>query len=312
MRILFLGTSAAQPTASRGLSCTCIERNGEIIMFDAGECAQTAYAKAGLGWNKRMRIFITHLHGDHCIGILGLLQTMSMQRRTEPLEIFGPAGIEEFVTANIRMLGFAPTFPITIGTVSPGTVVGCGGDGPGGSGGRRRGDYEILACRASHTITAFSYVLRERNKPGRFSEENAAKLGIPRGRLWGRLQEGREVVVDGKTFRPEQVLGEERPGKVIGISGDTMPSAELEEFFAGCDYLIFDATFLDGEQQRAAETRHSTASQAASLAKSAGAKNLILTHFSARYRDDAEHLAEARKIHPCVTAAADRMEIQVA
>lgn len=310
MRILFLGTSAAQPTASRGLSCTCIERDGEIIMFDAGECAQTAYTRAGLGWNKRMRIFITHLHGDHCIGILGLLQTMSMQRRTEPLEIFGPPGIEEFVTANIRMLGFAPTFPITIGTVSPGAVVGYGGDGQDGGG--RRGDYEILACRASHTIAAFSYVLREKNKPGRFSEENAAKLGIPRGRLWGRLQEGREVVVDGKTFRPEQVLGEERPGKVIGISGDTMPSTELEEFFAGCDYLIFDATFLDGEQQRAAETRHSTASQAASLAKSAGAKNLILTHFSARYRDDAGHLAEARRIHPCVTAAADRMEIRVA
>ncbi len=305
MRILFLGTSAAQPTASRGLSCTCIERNGEIIMFDAGECAQTAYAKTGLGWNKRMRILITHLHGDHCIGILGLLQTMSMQRRTEPLEIFGPAGIEEFVTANIRMLGFAPTFPITIGTVSPGAVVGHGDGGQGG-------DYEILACRASHTIAAFSYVLREKNRPGRFSEENAAKLGIPRGRLWGLLQEGREVVVDGKTFRPEQVLGEERPGKVIGISGDTMPSAELEEFFAGCDYLIFDATFLDGEQQRAAETRHSTASQAASLAKSAGAKNLILTHFSARYRDDTGHLAEARRIHPCVTAAADRMEIRVA
>ena len=305
MRILFLGTSAAQPTASRGLSCTCIERNGEIIMFDAGECAQTAYAKTGLGWNKRMRILITHLHGDHCIGILGLLQTMSMQRRTEPLEIFGPAGIEEFVTANIRMLGFAPTFPITIGTVSPGAVVGHGDGGRGG-------DYEILACRASHTIAAFSYVLREKNRPGRFSEENAAKLGIPRGRLWGLLQEGREVVVNGKTFRPEQVLGEERPGKVIGISGDTMPSAELEEFFAGCDYLIFDATFLDGEQQRAAETRHSTASQAASLAKSAGAKNLILTHFSARYRDDTGHLAEARRIHPCVTAAADRMEIRVA
>lgn len=312
MRILFLGTSAAQPTASRGLSCTCIERDGEIIMFDAGECAQTAYARSGLGWNKRMRIFITHLHGDHCIGILGLLQTMSMQRRTEPLEIFGPAGIEEFVTANIRMLGFAPTFPITIGTVSPGTVVGYGSGGRGGGGDRRHGDYEVLACRASHTVTAFSYVLRERNRPGRFNGENAARLGIPRGRMWGRLQEGREVVVDGKTFRPEQVLGEERPGKVIGISGDTMPSAELEEFFAGCDYLIFDATFLDGEQQRAAETRHSTASQAASLAKSAGAKNLILTHFSARYRDDTGHLAEARKIHPRVTAAADRMEIQVA
>lgn len=298
MRLIFLGTSGTQPTASRGLSCTCIERDGEIIMFDAGECAQTAYARAGLGWNKRMRIFVTHLHGDHCIGILGMLQAMSMQCRTEPLEIFGPAGIEEFVTANARMLGLKPTYPMTISRVGPGRII-------------AEDEYEILACRASHTVTAFSYLLREKDRPGRFSTESARSLGVPEGRLWGSLQKGRKVTVNGRTVLPGQVLGGGRPGRTIGISGDTAPSAELEGFFAGCDYLVFDATFLDREAERAAETRHSTAAQAAALARSAGVKNLILTHFSARYRSDAGHLAEARKIHPSVRAATDLLELPV-
>lgn len=298
MRLLFLGTAGSQPTASRGLSCTCIERDGEVLMFDAGEGAQTSYAKTGLGWNRRMRIFITHMHGDHCIGILGMLQTMSMQGRTEPLEIFGPAGIQEFVSANIRMLNFAPRFPMSISAASPGVVV-------------DNGQYEILACSASHTITAFSYVVREKDRPGRFSVEDAQRLGVPEGPLWGALQRGRDVVVGGRTIRPEQVLGEGRAGASVGISGDTMPSPELERFFAGCGYLVFDATFLDGEVRRAAETRHSTAAQAAELAKSAGAKNLILTHFSARYKDDAAHLEEARRIHPRVTAASDMLEVVI-
>ena len=298
MRLLFLGTAGSQPTKSRALSCTCIERDGEIIMFDAGECAQSSYAKAGLGWNKKMTILITHLHGDHCIGILGLLQTMSMQNRTEPLEIFGPPGIEEFVTANIRMLGFDPLFSITISIVRQGTII-------------SNSEYEIHACKASHTITAFSYILHEKNRPGKFNTKNAKKLNIPRGHLWGRLQDGHKVVVEGNTIKPEQVLGEERLGKRIGVSGDTTPSAELERFFEKCDYLVFDATFLDKQQQRAAETRHSTAAQAAALAKAAGVKNLILTHFSARYKDDKEHITEAQKIHPNTIAALDMLEVQI-
>ena len=269
-------------------------------MFDAGECAQIAYGRAKLGWNKSMKIIITHLHGDHCIGILGMLQTMSMRRRTEPLEILGPRGIEEFVSANIKMLNFTPPFPLSISVVEPGRIA------------ARNGAYEILACKASHSITAFSYILQEHNKPGKFSRERAESLGVPMGRLWGDLQGGSEVVTPhGATVRPEQVMGSERQGTIIGISGDTMPSAELEEFFKECDYLVFDATFLDAERQKAAETRHSTASQAASLAKSARVKNLILTHFSTRYNDTVGHLEEAGQIHPSVTAAEDMMEIKI-
>jgi len=122
MKLVFLGTSAAQPTENRGLSCICLEKEGEILMFDAGEATQISYRKSGLGWNKKMKIFVTHLHGDHCVGILGLLQTMTMQNRTETLEIFGPSGIEEFIAANIKVLKLGLSFPALINTINEGKI----------------------------------------------------------------------------------------------------------------------------------------------------------------------------------------------
>ena len=298
MRLVFLGTSAAQPTERRGLSCTCLEADGEILMFDAGEAAQIAYMRSGLGWNKRMKIFVTHLHGDHCVGILGMLQTMSMQRRTEPLEIFGPGGIEEFIAANTRILNFGLPFPVLISTVREGTVF-------------EDGRFSVLACRADHSTVAYSYLFAEKDRPGRFDRKKAEALGIPEGKLWGRLQGGDEIEVGGNVIRPEQVLGPGRPGRRIGISGDTVPTEDLRRFFEGCDYLVFDATFLEAERQKAADTRHSTARQAATLARDAGVRNLILTHFSARYRDESGHLAEAKEIHDSVIAASDLLEVEI-
>lgn len=298
MKLVFLGTSAAQPTESRGLSCICLAREGEILMFDAGEAAQISFLKSGLGWNKTMKIFVTHLHGDHCIGILGLLQTMTMQGRTEPLEIYGPSGIEEFISANIKVLNFGLSFPVFINTVREGTV--CDSKA-----------YSVLACEANHSVTAFSYLFREKDKPGRFYPEKARNLGVPEGSAWKQLQDGNDVTINGRRITPDQILGEKRSGKKIGISGDTMPTAELGKFFAGCDYLVFDATFLEELKGKAQETGHSTASQAASLGRDAGVKNLILTHFSTRYRDEVRHLEEARNIHNCVIAARDMLEIEI-
>ncbi len=122
MKLVFLGTSAAQPTERRGLSCICLENDGEILMFDAGEASQISYMKSGLGWNKKMKLFVTHLHGDHCVGILGLLQTMSLQNRTKSLEIFGPKGIDEFLAANIKILNFELSFSILITIVKEGEI----------------------------------------------------------------------------------------------------------------------------------------------------------------------------------------------
>ena len=298
MKLVFLGTSAAQPTERRGLSCICLERDGEILMFDAGESAQISYMKSGLGWNKKMKIFVTHLHGDHCVGILGLLQTMSMQNRTETLEIYGPSGIEEFISANIKVLNFGLSFPVLINIINEEKII-------------DDEKFTIHTCKANHSITAFSYLIEEKDKPGRFNVEKAKGLGIPEGELWNKLQNGNEINYNDTIIKPEQVLGEKRPGKKIGISGDTMPTKNLEKFFGGCDYLVFDSTFLDKEKQRAQDTCHSTAKQAATLGKNAKVKNLILTHFSARYKDEIGHLNEAKEIHDSVVTAKDLLEIEI-
>ena len=298
MKLVFLGTSAAQPTEKRGLSCICLEKEGEILMFDAGESAQIAYMKSGLGWNKKMKLFVTHLHGDHCVGILGLLQTMSMQNRTESLEIFGPKGIDEFLAANIKVLNFGLPFSILINIINEGKIF-------------ENKKYMIHTAKANHSITAFSYLFEEKDKPGRFNVQKAKELGIPEGELWNKLQNGEEITNNETTIKPEQVLGEKRPGKKIGISGDTMPTKKLEEFFYQCDYLVFDSTFIEEEKQRALDTCHSTAKQAAELGKNAEVKNLILTHFSARYKDELQHKMEAEKIHNSVITAKDLLEVEI-
>jgi len=298
MKLVFLGTSASQPTENRGLSCICLERDGEILMFDAGEAAQISYMKSGLGWNKKMKMFVTHLHGDHCVGILGLLQTMSMQKRTETLEIFGPSGIDQFIAANIKILNFGLSFPVLITIIKEGKIF-------------ENEKYSMYVCKANHSVTAFSYLFEEKDKPGRFNVEKANELDIPEGELWNKLQNGNEITINEKIIKPEQVLGEKRPGKKIGISGDTMPTKELEKFFKECDYLVFDSTFVDEEKQRAEDTCHSTAKQAATLGKNAKVKNLILTHFSARYKDEIRHLKEAKEIHNSVTTARDLLEIEI-
>ena len=298
MKLVFLGTSGAQPTETRGLSCICLEREGEILMFDAGESSQLSYLKSGLGWNKKMKIFVTHLHGDHCIGILGLLQTMTMKNRIESLEIYGPKGIDEFIAANIKILNFGLSYPIMISIIKEGKVL-------------DSKFYSIYACKANHSVTAFSYLFEEKDKPGRFNLEKAKSLGIPEGHLWKKLQNGEQIEINGKIITPDQVLGEKRPGKKIGISGDTMPTEELEKFFEGCDYLVFDATFLDELKEKALETQHSTAKQAAILGKNANVKNLILTHFSARYKDEVQHLEEAKQIHNSVITARDLLEVEI-
>lgn len=298
MKLVFLGTSAAQPTEDRAMSCICLEKDGEVLMFDAGEGSQVSYLKSGLGWNKKMKIFVTHMHGDHCIGVLGLLQTMTLQHRTEPIEIYGPDGMEEFIGENIRILNFGLSFPVMITAVRPGLIC-------------EEKTYSVYASEAEHSVLAFSFLFEEKDKPGKFDVERAKSLGIPEGSLWHDLQTGKEIKVSNKTVKPSDVLGEKRPGKKIGISGDTRPTKKLEEFFKNCDYLSFDCTFSDKLRDKALETGHSTAKEAATLAKDANVSNLVLTHFSARYKDEDELLQEAKQIHDSVIAAKDHLEIEI-
>ncbi len=298
MKLVFLGTSAAQPTAERGMTCICLVLDREILMFDAGEGAQIAFQKSKLGWNKKIRIFVTHMHGDHCVGILGLLQTMSLQNRTESVDIYGPAGIEEFIAANLKILNFGLTFPVRIIRIKEGEVC----DDPG---------YTVHVCEAKHSIPAYSYRFTEKDRPGKFYPEKAKSLGVPEGKMWHDLQSGNEIKIGDKTIKPSDVTGEKRKGIKIGISGDTRPTAKLTEFFKDCNYMTFDSTYSDTLRDKAKENYHSTAVEAAELAKKAGVTNLILTHFSARYEAVDELVNEAKTIHGSVTAARDLLEIDI-
>ena len=298
MELIFLGTSGAVPTLERSTTCICLVRDGEILMFDAGEGAQISYLKANLGWNKKMKIFVTHLHGDHCIGILGLLQTMTLQNRTEPVEIYGPEGIEELIAANTKIMNFGLSFPVLITPINEGVIV-------------SEEKYEVRTCEAEHSVPTFSFLLEEKEKPGTFYPEKAISLDIPKGELWHKLQQGEEVVVDGKSIKPSEVVGPNVPGKKIGISGDTRPTKKLEVFFKNCDYLVFDSTFSDEMKEKAIQSLHSTAKEAATFAKNSNVSNLILTHFSARYKDENVLLDEAKTVHSSVIAAHDQLKIDI-
>ena len=298
MKLIFLGTTGAVPTLERSHACICLVIDGEILMFDAGEGAQISYLKSNLGWNKKMKIFVTHLHGDHCIGILGFLQTMTLRNRTEPIEIYGPKGIEEFIAANTKIMNFGLSFPVLITQVSEGTIV-------------SEEKYEIRACEAEHSVPAFSFLFEEKEKPGTFYPEKAISIGVPKGELWHKLQQGEEVVIENKSIKPSEVTGPSVPGKKIGISGDTRPTEKLELFFKNCDYLVFDSTFLDELKENAVLTCHSTAKEAATFAKNANVSNLILTHFSARYKDENVLLEEAKTVHDSVIAAKDQLKVEI-
>ena len=297
MKLVFLGTSGAMPTIDRGLTCTCLVKDNEVLMFDAVEGAQISYLKSGLPWNKKMKIFVTHLHGDHCIGILGLLQTMNLQNRTESVEIFGPDGIDEFIAANIKILNFGLSFPVQISLVKEGEIV-------------NEKKYSVQSCEAQHGVPAFSYVFQEKEKPGEFFPEKAQALKIPEGKLWHELQTGNSIEMDGKEIVPSQVTGDKRPGRRMGISGDTRPTEKLVEFFKNCDYVSFDSTFADELKEKAIEANHSTAKEAAELAEKANISTLILTHFSARYNDESVLLEEAKKIHDNTIASKDLLEVK--
>lgn len=298
MKLIFLGTSAAQPTPDRGLSCTCLILDREILMFDAGEGTQTSFQKANLGWNKKMKLFITHLHGDHCIGLLGLLQTMQLQNRTETIDIFGPSGIEDFLSHNLRILNFKLTFPFRIRQIAEGLIF-------------EDSRYTVHACEAEHSIPAYSFLFSEKDNLGKFNPEKAKNLGIPEGKLWKELQDGNEIKIENKIIKPSDVLEHPKKGKKIGISGDTRPTKKLEDFFIECDYLAFDSTYGDESHDKALKYYHATAKEAAILAKQAGVSNLILTHFSARYKNVDNLVTEALTVHNSVIAAKDFLEIHI-
>jgi ribonuclease Z len=293
MKIVFLGTSAAIPTEKRCLSSIVVKREGELLLFDAGEGMQKNFLQAKLGINKKMKIFITHLHIDHCLGLIGFFQTMSLLGRTKKIDIYGESRLREFIHENFRIINIQLAFEIDIHVIDKEGVI------------ASEDDYQISSCKADHSINAFSFCITELPRPGVFDLEKASKLSIPKGELYRKLQHGGDVIVNGKLIKSSEVVGPKRKGRKIGISGDTRPSADLKDFFNSCDVLIYESTYNHDYQKKAIETYHSTSTEAALLAKESNCSKLILTHFSSRYDDPSILLDEARTIHSNVDLAED-------
>jgi len=293
MKIVFLGTSAAIPTQKRSLSSIVLKRAGELLIFDVGEGMQKNFLQAKLGVNKNMKVFITHLHIDHCLGLLGFFQTMSLLGRTKKIDVYGESRLKEFINQNFHIINIELSYEIDIHTIEGEGII------------ANENDYQISCCRADHSVPSFSYCIEEHQRPGIFNIDKATKLGIPKGELYHKLQNGEDVIVNGKLVKSDEVVGPKRKGRKIGISGDTRPSFELRNFFDLCDILIFESTYAHDYQQKAIETFHSTSAEAALLAKESNCIKLILTHFSSRYNDPAILLDEARDIHANVDLAED-------
>jgi ribonuclease Z len=293
LRIVFLGTSAAVPTDKRGLSSVAVARGNELILFDAGEGMQRNFVRSSLRMNNKMKVFITHMHADHSLGILGLLQTLSLNGRTLPVDIYGEPRLTELIKFSTKLIGFRLSFDVHLHSIeTEGMVV-------------REKDYEVTCCEADHRITAYSFCLTEFGRPGIFDIKRANQLGIPQGKLFKQLQSGMDIVINGNMVRSTDVVGPTRPGRKIGISGDTRPTEKLCKFFENCDLLIFESTYGEELRHKAIENFHATATEAATLARQSGAKKLVLTHFSTRYRQSNLLLAEARLIHENVVDAHD-------
>jgi ribonuclease Z len=269
-----------------------------VVLLDCGEGTQKSFVEYGLGINREMVILITHLHGDHVNGLLGLLQTMSMAQRGKTLTLVGPEGLHRWVKASMEMLHIGFLFDLNFVAARPGVVL-------------RREAYRIRCARANHSIEAWSYIFEETPRPGVFDSRKAVALGVPEGRKWSTLQHGRSVTAGGRTIRPSEVLGPRREGRRIGYSGDTRPSATLRRFFSEADLLIFDSTFAAKDADKALERMHSTSVEAAELAKEAHVGRLALTHFSARYREVSALVRQAREIFPETFAASDGMFVDV-
>jgi ribonuclease Z len=284
LRLTFLGTSAAQPTLHRNLSGLAVKADTDLLLFDCGEGSQRQMVRFGTGFTVDA-VFFTHFHADHYLGIIGFLRTLGMMGRTEPMHLYGPPPARRLLHQAVHLGLESLAFPVEIHEARDGDVV------------RRSGSYSITAVGVDHRINALGYVLAEHERPGKFNVQQARALGVPEGPDFGRLQRGEAVTLpDGRQVRPEDVLGTSRPGRKVVLSGDTRPCASMVRAAREADLLIHEATFSDDEQERARETRHSTAREAAWVAREAGARRLILTHLSSRHDTDPSRLlAQARE-----------------
>lgn len=285
MHVTFLGTSGAIPTTERNTSAVLVRREGERLLFDCGEGTQRQMMRYGTGFDIS-HVFLTHLHGDHILGLPGLCQTWDFNERDSPVSIHTAPGTKSEVENLIGAIGTRPTYPISVHEARPGSIV-VQGD-----------DYEIRAFRTEHRTRSVGYAIVEDERKGRFDREAAEELGVPAGPKFSQLHRGESVELDdGSVVHPEQVVGQPRPGRRFVYTGDTRPTETTIEIARNADLLIHDATFSEENAERAQPTGHSTAAEAADIADQAEAKRLALTHVSTRYGGYVEPLEhQAREV----------------
>jgi ribonuclease Z len=276
--VLFIGTAGSAPTARRSLPATIVRRGGDRLLFDCGEGTQRQLLRS-IGLVELEEVFITHFHADHWLGLPGMLKTFSLRGRDRDLTVYGPPGLKALFKAMAVVIG-KTTYPLDLVELEPGQEL-------------QRDGYLIAPFAVEHRVTAYGYAIVEQERPGRFDEAKARDLGVTPGPDYGRLQQG-EAVGD---VRPDQVLGPARPGRKVVITGDTRPCEMTKVIAHGADLLVHEATFTTEDRERARETRHSTAAEAAELARSADVSMLALTHLSNRYFGP-EAAREARAVFP--------------
>lgn len=287
IRVHFLGTSGSVPTEKRSLPAVYLDYNGSRMLFDCGEGTQRQMRIAKIPFMKLDKIFISHFHADHCLGLGGLIQTMDLFKRSKKLEIYGPKGIQDVVEKIITTGHFVlEGFDLEINEVKPKKgVTQIYGDK----------DFKIECVALDHTVPCLGFSFAQQDKR-EFLKKKAIKLGVPEGPLFSRLQAGEEVKVNKKTIKPDQVLGKVQHGKKVTYVSDTRPCAAAAELAKGADVLIHDCTFAHDLQDSALEGKHSTAKETAQIAKRAKVKELCLTHISQRYNTTEELEKEAKAV----------------
>ncbi len=282
--VVFLGTSGSTPTAQRALAATLVRRGGDRLLFDCAEGTQRQLLRCDVGLAELEEIFLTHFHADHYLGLPGMLKTYSLRGRELPLTIYGPRGLRELLKALLRIFGRL-SYPLETVELEPGARL-------------ERDGYELETFAVDHGVASVGYALVETERPGRFDVGAADRLGVPDGPARGLLQRGKSVrLADGSEVTSEAVLGPPRAGRKLVLTGDTAPAASVVDAATSADLLVHEATFLAGERERARETLHSTAAEAALAAREAGVKLLALTHLSTRYFGH-QVVEEARELFP--------------
>ncbi|MCR5761569.1 MAG: ribonuclease Z [Sphaerochaetaceae bacterium] len=295
--VFVLGTSGMQPLPGRFLTSAMVRRNGDLMLFDCGEGTQVSLKMLNLHWKKISSIFISHMHADHVTGLPGLLMLSSQVDRTEPLYIYGPENLKDYIDSNRKLLDMYINYQIKFVTVEPGIIF-------------ENDEYSVEAVPLLHTKPCFGYVLKEKDRPGEFSVEKANALGVPMGPMWGKLQKGESVTLeDGNVITSDQVLGKPRKGIKFSYVTDTMYMSYIADHVKDSDLLLCEGMFTKDLSQDAFEKKHMTSTQSATIALNAGVKKMGLIHYSPRYTDRELYtlLDEAKEVFPETVLCKDRM-----